>query len=91
MNNKGFTFFLTLMIGIVILILALAFTPVLKEFSDNARNSTSTNSIGLDCSNSSINDYNKASCLYVDYLPPFFAGFLIFIAGAIIVAKVIYA
>lgn len=89
MNKHGAVFFLKMMIAIVVIILALAFAPVVKQFADTARNSTTETQIGLDCSNSSISDFDKANCLYVDYQQPLFIGFLVFLAGAIIVARLI--
>ena len=83
MNNKGQVIFFTLMIAICILVLALAFAPVLKESTGNAR----TN---MDCSNDSISIFDKTACLATDIsLFSFIVG-LIFIAGAIIGIKVMF-
>lgn len=90
MKRRGQVFFLTLMIAIVFIILALAFAPVTKEFTDTARNPTTDTSVGLDCGNSSISNFDKASCVFVDMFNPYFTGFLIFMAGVIIAAKVYY-
>lgn len=89
MEIKGQVFFVTMMIAIVFIILALAFAPVIKSFSDDARNSTTDTQVGLDCSNVSNSNFVKADCLFVDYMNPYFTGFLIFAAGAIIAAKLI--
>ena len=85
MNAKGQVIFVSLMIALVFIILALAFAPVIKEFSDDAQNTTSQTQVGLDCSNSSISNFDRANCLFVDYMNPLFVGFLIF-AGAAIAA-----
>jgi hypothetical protein len=77
------------MIALVFIILALAFAPPLKEFVDNARNSSSDTQVGLDCGNSSISSFDKASCMFVDSYTPYFIGFLVFAGGAIMVAKII--
>ena len=45
--------------------------------------------IGLDCGNSSISTFNKGACVVVDLTIFHFIGGLIFIAGAVIVAKLI--
>jgi len=87
--KRGQVFLVTMMIAIVFIISALAFAPSIKQFTEEARNSTTETRIGLDCSNSSINDYDKANCVFVDYLNPYFVGFLIFLGGAIIAAKAI--
>lgn len=89
MNNRGQVFLVSLMIAIVFIIMALAFAPPIKEFTDNARNVSSDTAVGLDCSNTSINNFDKASCIFVDLYNPYFAGFLIFSASAIIAAKII--
>lgn len=89
MNKNGQVFFVAMMIGIVFILLALSFAPVIKEQTDIAMNSSTSTTVGLDCSNATISDYNKANCLFVDYMNPYFVGFLIFAAGAIITAKVI--
>ena len=89
MNGRGQVFFITLMIAAVFIVLALAFAPVVKQFTDSARNSSSDTQVGLDCTNSSISDYDKANCVATDSLMPYFIGFLIFAGGAIIAAKVI--
>lgn len=89
MNSQGQTFFVAMMIGIVFIILALSFAPVLKQFTDSARNSSTETQVGLDCSNSSIDNYAKANCIATDLEGPYFIGFLIIAGIAIITAKVV--
>lgn len=89
MNGRGQVFFFTIMLGIVFIILGLAFAPTIKTFTDDAMNSTTDTRVGLDCSNSTISDYDKANCVFVDLLNPYFVGFLIFAGGAIVGAKII--
>ena len=91
MNKSGQVFLVSLMIAIVFIILGLAFSPSIKEFTDNARNQTNGDTVGLDCGNSSISNFDKGTCMFVDLYNPYFAGFLIFAAGAIIFAKIIGA
>lgn len=74
--------------AVVVLILALAFAPVIKQFADSAMNSTSATQVGLDCSNASISNFDKANCIAVDSFNPYFVGFLLLFAGALIAAKV---
>ena len=88
MNDRGQVFFVSLMLAVCFLILALAFAPVIKQFTDSARNSTTETQVGLDCGNTSISNFDKANCLFVDSFNPYFVGFLILFAGAIIVAKI---
>lgn len=75
-------------LAVTIIILALAFAPVVKQFADDARNSSSDTRVGLDCSNTSISNFDKANCVAVDSLNPYFVGFLLLFAGALIAAKV---
>jgi len=90
MNNKaGLTFFVGLMIALVFIILALAFAPVLKQFTDIAMNDTTATTIGMNCSSTNLTNYETANCLFVDYQMPIFVIFLIFAAGAIITARLI--
>lgn len=82
MNNKGQVIFLTMMIGIVIIVLALAFAPGLKKQIDITRGAT-----GLDCSNNSISTFNQATCIVTDLNMFYFVGGLIFIAGAVLMGR----
>lgn len=84
MNDKGQVFFFTFMVGLVVLILALAFAPGLREQVDTTRNSAN-----LDCGNDSISSFNKATCFVTDLNIFYFIGGLIFITGSIITAKII--
>ena len=89
MDVKGQAFFVSLMIALVFIVFALAVGPSLVQFSDNARNSSTLDSVGLNCTSSLITNFDKANCVFVDYLPPLFVGFLIFAAGAIIASRII--
>ena len=88
-NKKGQVVMYGLMIGIVVIILALSFIPSIDEFVSNARNQTSEFGTGLDCSNSSISNFDKSTCLASDLSMPIFIGILIFIGGAVITVKYI--
>lgn len=87
-QGRGQVSLVTLMIGIVVFILVLAFAPVVKEFNDNARNVSSNTQVGLDCSNASISDFDKANCIASDGIGVYFVGFLMLFAGAIIASKI---
>lgn len=90
MNRSGITFFLTLMLGICIIILGLALAPVVKEFNEDARNTTTQDGAeGLDCSNSSISDFQNAGCITHDIAAATFVGFLIAMGLAVLIGKVI--
>ena len=91
MDNKGVSFFLTLMLGVSIIILGLALIPIIKDFNEDARNvTTSDGAEGLDCSNSSISDFQSAACLSNDITTYGFGGLLIAIGLAVIVGKIIW-
>lgn len=89
MNNKGqATTVYFLMIGIVIVILALAFAPGLKSAVDTARGNQTSTQDALNCGNIT-NDWQRGTCFASDiFLPYFFFG-MIGIALAIIGAKII--
>jgi hypothetical protein len=87
MNNGGQALFIGLMLGTVIIILAFALAPVLKESNDIAMNSTDSDSLGLDCSNQSISDFNKAGCVATDMTTPLFIATLIGLGLVVIAAK----
>lgn len=78
------------MIGLVVAILALALAPAVKQSTDTARNQSTNNSVGLDCSNDSISNFNKAACVATDITLPYFIGFLLLFAGAIVVGRIIF-
>lgn len=65
------------MFGIIVILFALAVAYPYKEVTDEAR-------ADMDCSNSSISDYDKANCLILDINLPLLIGFFIFLAGAVI-------
>lgn len=88
--KKAQVFFLALMVGITLLVLALALAGPVKDTIDSARNGTTDEGFaGLDCTNSSISDFNRATCVVADLTIFQFIGGLIAIAGAIIIAKLV--
>ena len=91
MNKKGSVMIYGIMIGLTLLILALALAPAVAEQTNTARNATNGDLLGLDCTNSSISSFDKAACVATDLSLPYFIGGLIFIAGAFITAKIIFA
>ncbi len=56
----------------------------------DARNVSTDSSVGLDCDNSSISNFDKAACVASDITLPYFIGFLLFFAGAIVVGRIIF-
>jgi len=90
MNRNGQVVFYTFMLAVVVIIIALAFAPVLKSFTDTAREPTTDTAIGLDCNNSSISNFDKGVCIMTDMSLPYFILALIGLAGIIIGAKVVF-
>ena len=75
---------------VIIIVLALALAPALKESATSARNTTDwVGGQGLDCSNASISDYDKGACVITDVTPAYFFWGLLAIAGILIIAKII--
>ena len=85
MNNRGSVLFYGFMLGVTILVLALALAPAIGQFTSNAMNN-STASIGLNCTTTSDN-FVKAACIVTDVGQFYFIGALIFIAGVVITAR----
>ena len=89
MNNKGQTMFYGICLALVIIILALALSPALKEQVDTAMNVTVGDTIGMDCENVSVDNFTKAGCTVVDFSIFYFIFGLILIAGGVALAKVL--
>jgi len=85
MNNNGFAGIVALMIVLTMIILALAIAPTIKIFVDTARNDTSGEVVGLNCSSSLISDFDKGACVATDLFMPIFIGFILI--GSILVAR----
>lgn len=91
MNNKAqVTVIYGMMIGLCIIILALALAPSAVSFSTTAMNSTSGDTVGLDCTNDSISNFDKATCVVTDLSPFYLIGALIFIGGSFFTIRIIF-
>ncbi len=90
---KGQAAIVALMLAVVIIIVALAFAPVVNQFTKNTMNKTS-NDLGevggMDCTNSSISDSQKAGCWVVDIGQAYFILGMIAIAGIVIAARILW-
>ena len=90
-NSKSQVFFYTLMLGILVIVLALSLAGPVKDIVDSTRSQTTDEGgAGLDCSNSSISTFDKGACIVSDLSIFHFIGGLIFIAGSVITAKLIF-
>lgn len=85
LNKNGQVIFFSLMLGIVIIVLALALATPIKERVEEAMNPSN-----LDCGNSSISNFDKGACLVADLTMFHFIAALIIIAGAIIGARIVF-
>lgn len=84
MNNNGQVFFYALMLGVVIMVLALAFANPIKLVISSV-----TNTDSLNCTNTTLIMSDKAACVATDSILPLFVGFVLFLGGAVLVAKVL--
>jgi len=82
MNKGAQVALISLMVGVMVFMLAMIFIDPLSDVIEETRNNTQ-----LDCSNSSISDGKKATCLIVDLILPYFIAIIIAIAGALISAR----
>jgi len=89
-NKRGQTMFYAFMLGLCVIILALALAPVLMNQANSARNVTDGDTYGLDCNNASISSFDKVTCYAIDLSPFYFVGSLIMIGGIILVSKIIF-
>jgi len=91
MNKKGFTtVFYTFMIALTIIVLALALAGPISETVSNARNETYEGYYGLNCSSETISNFDKAACVTSDMSIFYFIGGLIFVAGMVITARLVF-
>ena len=90
MNKRGSVLIYGLMLGLVVIILALALAPAVSESTNGARDAPSGDTYGLDCNNESISDFDKAACTTTDLSLFWFVGGLVLIGGGIIASKIIF-
>lgn len=89
MNKKGSVVIYGLMVGLTIIILALALAEPVYSFINTSMNATSGDKVGLDCNNESISNFDKATCVVVDLNGFYFIGALILIGGAFFTYKIV--
>lgn len=88
-NNRGQSWAYGMMLAMVVVILVLALSPVGKSFVDSAMNQTVGDAIGLDCANESISNFDKGTCVIVDFSLVYFFGGLLLIGTALLISKII--
>jgi len=80
-----------MMLGLTIIILALALAPVGKEFIEDTMNETVGDTLGMNCSSGTISNFDKAACTVVDFSLFYFFGGLIFLAGVVVTGRLIFS
>ena len=85
MNKRGSVLIYGLMLGLIVMLLALALAPAVQDFTDDARDTDN-----LNCSSDSISNFDKASCIATDLTLFYFIGALILIGGLLIGAKLVF-
>lgn len=88
MNHKGQIWGYALMLGITIIVVALALAPLGQDFIDEGMNASTSDLIGLDCSNSSISSFSKGTCVITDFSLAYFFGGLVLIGLGVITARI---
>lgn len=90
MNSRGQVAAMAFMIAIVIIILALAWTPAINEITSNVMNETyPIGGDGMNCS-ATTDNFVKAGCWVADINQAYFIGGLLAIAGIVIAARLIW-
>jgi len=84
-NKHGQVALVGLMIGIIIFMLAMVFIDPLTDVISETRAVTQ-----LDCDNASISDGQKATCLIVDLILPYFIAMVIAVGGGYLGARIMY-
>ena len=79
----------SIMLGLTVIILGMALAPVGQSFINDAMNSTVSDTLGLDCSNSSISNFDKGTCTITDFSVAYFFGGIILVGITLIGAKIL--
>jgi len=79
MNKRGSTAFLLLMLGVVILVLAIALASPINTVVQESRETGQ-----LNCSDDSIDSFKKGACIISDAYSPYFIGILIALGAGLI-------
>ena len=77
MKKKGITVFFVLMMATLFFFLGLALSNPINEVTQESR----TNA---DCTNSSIDSFQKGGCIILDLYSPYLIGFIFALGGAFI-------
>ena len=89
MQKQGSVTIYGIMISVAIIVLVLALSGPIKDFTDTARNETSGDTIGMNCSTTE-DIFVKAGCLASDITIFYWIGGVLFLIGTIISARIIF-
>ena len=94
MNKQGSVVIYGMMLAITIIVLVLALAPVVSDAIQSARNETDLTDpnspvVGMNCS-TTTNNFVKAGCLAADISIFYWVGGLLFLAGAVVTAKIYF-
>lgn len=84
MNKRGQTLFLSILVGVMIFIFGMLFLNYIKPEVSTAK------LISLDCTNPSISDGNKVTCLGVDLVIPALIFTIVSVAVGSILARFVF-
>lgn len=90
MNNKAQVWGYSIMLGLVLVILAMALAPAGQKMVNDAMNESTADFIGLDCNNESISNFQKGTCVIADFSLGYFFGGLILLSLSLIGAKIAF-
>jgi len=82
-DKKGQMIFVSLMVAITIIVLALAWAFPVRQAVDNARSD-------MNCSDGTISNFDKAGCLVSDLTIFYFIGGLIAMVGIVVGARIAF-
>ena len=88
-NNKGQIWGYAVMLSMVLLVLALALAPSIRTSANDAMNDTVGDRIGLNCSSELISNWDKGTCVILDFSQAYFIIGIILIALAVLTARII--
>jgi len=89
-SKKASVAIFSIMVGVVVIILAMALAPAGKQVIGDAMNESVGDTIGMNCSSDVISNFDKAACAITNFSLFYFFGGLIFIAGTIIVGRIVF-
>lgn len=82
MNNKGQTMFFSIIFAIMIFMCGMLMLDLIKPDISDAR-------VNLDCTNMSISDGTKVTCLATDVAVPYLFILIISVAGGLIFSRIL--